>query len=298
MEDIADFVVDYIQSDHIGLISHQSLMIADQCGELMMGHPDCLRLAQMATEAVDFAKSGYPADLTGMPQLHYRQRPDWSAGEMVQNNYGNYYNSTHALGVLFRMIMLPSSWSYQDSYEPEEWNNTENDLVEALENFSLEHINGPALISDEISQLLKPLVEMWTPVTLNADTADAILPQFRAFAIELQYIAANCSLVSRRSLSEEECWAGTIAAKSSQPRARQELQARVREQCDRLVASVRALLAFNEQEELEDWLHRTWVAWLVSKSLGNTFGARSYGYIALGSMFEALKDLEEREAFH
>lgn len=294
VDDIADFVVDYIQNDHIGLIAHQSLVIADQCGDLMMRHPDCLRLAELATQAVDFAKSGYPANLMEMPRLHYSQKPDWSAGEILRSNQGNLYQSTHALGVLYRLIDLPASNT--SPHHPYDLETEEvNDLIDSLNRFSLQDLKNPLHSMDEISLHVKSEAILWIPLTPDTDTAETvILPQFRTFALQLQYICANCSLFSRRPLSEEECWAGTIVAKSSQPRARQDMQARLREQCNLLVTAVRAELGISEAEELEDWLHRAWMAWLVSRSLGNTFGARSYGYIALGSMFEALKELEER----
>lgn len=292
IEDIADFVVDYIKNDNLGLIAHQSLLIADQ-SEYMSLDKDCIRLAEMASQAVDFAKSGYPADLTEMPRLKFNQRPDWSAGETARPNEGNYYKSTRALGVLYRLIDLPATHLAR---LPKVEDDVEGILSDVLNGLNLTNVNDRRHTSDAISAFIRPQLQQHIPLDLDAEMTDGtILPQFRAYATKLQIICANCSLAPRRPLSEEECWAGTIVARSSQPRARQDMQARMRMQCDALVGVTRAHLDGNEDEPFEESLMRGWAAWVVSRSLGDAFGARTYGYIALGSIFESLRQLEQQD---
>jgi hypothetical protein len=58
VSDVANFFVDFIENNLLGLISNRHLVIADQQKEGVF-HPDCLKLAEMASTAVDFPKTGY-----------------------------------------------------------------------------------------------------------------------------------------------------------------------------------------------------------------------------------------------
>ena len=251
----------------------------------MSEDPKCLILARLASEAVDFAKSGVPANISNMPKLHFARKPDWSAGEILRNSTGDFYPSKHALGVLYRAIELPDTTPSRRTIGSDD-----EDIVAALRELRLGSYFDDAIPQDEISVLLRGELEPYITLTLTADIADnEIFPQFASFVFELQCICANHSL-TRRPLTEEECWAGTIVAKSSQPRQRNELQARMRQQCKELVDATREELS---DTDVVNGLLRAWVAWKVSCALGNTFGAKTYGFVALGSIFEALKELDE-----
>jgi hypothetical protein len=267
----------------------QNLIIADQ-SKKMAEDPACLILAELASQAVDFAKSGVPAEISRMPKLLFPGKPDWCAGEIVRNSTREFYPSQHALGVLFRAIELPDTSSARRDSRTED-----EDIAAALDELRLGSYLDEAIPQDAISVLLQEELEPYITLTLTADISEnEIIPQFQSFVLDLQYICANHSL-TRRPLTEEECWAGTIVAKSSQPRQRNELQARLREQCKRLVDTTREELS--DYEALEDKLLRAWVAWKVSCALGSTFGAKSYGYVALGSIFEALRGLKELDGY-
>ncbi|KAJ7215012.1 RNA dependent RNA polymerase-domain-containing protein [Mycena pura] len=58
--DICDFVVDYIKSDVLGVVSHFFAAVADHRGP---DHEYCLDLAKLASDAVDFPKSGVPVNI-------------------------------------------------------------------------------------------------------------------------------------------------------------------------------------------------------------------------------------------
>jgi RNA-dependent RNA polymerase len=59
-----------------------------------------------------------------------------------------------------------------------------------------------------------------------------------------------------------------------------------------LVKRVRADLTGDDWDDDYDCLLRSWVAWECSVSLDDVFGAKSFGWVALASIFEALKALE------
>lgn len=109
-----------MQNNLLGLISIRHLQIADQKDEGVK-HPDCLTLAQMASTAVDFPKTGVKVDKGKLPRCS-PVRPDFMApgprmfvqkertleemegddeddGENVK-----YYESKKILGQLYRNI--------------------------------------------------------------------------------------------------------------------------------------------------------------------------------------------------
>ncbi len=46
----------------------------------------------------------------------------------------------------------------------------------------------------------------------------------------------------------------------------------------------------------EESLLRAWTAWRLSQALGATYGARSFGLIALGVAFEQMRAIEQMRA--
>lgn len=127
-EDMVDFLLDFMQNDRLGLISHRHLIIADQNPEGVF-HPDCLTLAEMHSTAVDFPKSGIKVEMKKLPKCG-RSRPDFMApgpqvlvdrsttryeedrdprdDEEDDDEFGNlpmrYYESEKILGKLYRKI--------------------------------------------------------------------------------------------------------------------------------------------------------------------------------------------------
>ncbi|KAJ7659552.1 RNA dependent RNA polymerase-domain-containing protein [Mycena polygramma] len=60
--DICDFVADFIKSDVLGIVASNFQALADQLGPT---HPDCIELAKLNSDAVDFAKSGVAVHIPG-----------------------------------------------------------------------------------------------------------------------------------------------------------------------------------------------------------------------------------------
>ncbi|PBK70407.1 RdRP-domain-containing protein [Armillaria solidipes] len=98
VEDICEFFVEFMKSDVLGLVSHIHEAKSD---ELDPSHPYCLELAQLASNAVDFTKTGVPVKIP----LHLQNNiaPDF------QREDG--YISPKVLGQLFRLIEPPPEYS-------------------------------------------------------------------------------------------------------------------------------------------------------------------------------------------
>ncbi|KAI0251717.1 RNA dependent RNA polymerase-domain-containing protein [Lactifluus subvellereus] len=60
--DICDFVIEYINSDVMGLLADRHTVIADQSKEGVFDER-CMKLAALCSKAVDYAKNGQPVDI-------------------------------------------------------------------------------------------------------------------------------------------------------------------------------------------------------------------------------------------
>ncbi|KAG9009177.1 hypothetical protein FRB93_005673 [Tulasnella sp. JGI-2019a] len=339
INDIADWVAEYINSDILGLISQELLVRADQSQQsgLMAREAGCLKLAALASAAVDFAKSGTPVSKAEIPPPLYLKgmKPDWAIGEMGAARSGQLtYASQTAIGKLFRRIDLNDADRLADrqarrEHKPPKARPRNNKrvtaarhdmdgLVREMERLNLAGIRRVAS-EDPISFAVRDLLRRYIDVdsSIQPETTDLATEQFRAYVNELKYICATSTL-STQPLTEEEVLVGTIATKTSQPKKRQNLMSQLRLQADELVKRIRAELAGEgtmphdfdddvsvsaattteaapEEIDLEEWLLRSWVAWHISTRQGENFGAKSFGIIALGSIFECVRELDERE---
>ncbi|KAJ4365647.1 hypothetical protein N0V83_008267 [Neocucurbitaria cava] len=133
VNDIVDFFVEYMNMDRLGQISNKHKIRADKHPSGTQ-HPECIVLAGLASDAVDFSKSGVPADMKKIPPGHDQIRPDFMApgSNFVINKLGaaeleeleqddadepdvisildadkfkpRYYRSDNVLGILYRDI--------------------------------------------------------------------------------------------------------------------------------------------------------------------------------------------------
>lgn len=99
VSDISDFFVTYMQNDSLGQIAHAHLAQADQYG---VDSKTCLELAKLHSQAVDYPKSGIPA------QMSYDLRPvRWPHFmEKKHINPRKIYKSTNVLGKLYDQVEL------------------------------------------------------------------------------------------------------------------------------------------------------------------------------------------------
>lgn len=73
-EDIASFFIDFMKTDHLGMIATRHLILADD-KKLGTLDEECIAMAALHSTAVDFSKTGVPADLNELPRPP-RFRPD------------------------------------------------------------------------------------------------------------------------------------------------------------------------------------------------------------------------------
>ena len=249
-------------------------------------------LAQLHSDAVDYPKSGQPVSLDKIPRLKFKVKPDWNAPETYDNASAEYYKSMRAIGRLSRAIDLPNLRTSRGTRRRRmQQDEDELSLEEVLETMHLDEVHEDTIrcaITTRVSDFIDP------NSALSVASLDAARQLFDRYTLELQTICDSHTLFPNRStmLSEEEAVVGTIVAKCSQPRKRRDLMARMRDLTDQLVRSVRDELA-GDDESLYGALVRAWLAWNLSLRKGDAFGAVSFGWVALGGIFEAIKGIEE-----
>ncbi|THH20225.1 hypothetical protein EW146_g1088 [Bondarzewia mesenterica] len=271
MNDVAEFVADYIISDVLGLVAVTWLIIADQSHEDGIFDPDCLALGQVHSDAVDYPKSGQPISMDEIPKLKFKSRPDWNAPETVDAaSSANFYQTRR---------QFQTSWDFR--------------LDDVLERLSLD---APA--DENLALALEERVSDFIDREPDRNYMSMAIELFHKYAMDLQSICAANAISPHRlaTLTEEEAVVGTIVAKCSQKRKRKDNMAQLREQTNTLVKTVRDMLGGEDDEPYEEWLHSAWAAWKVSRLQSETFGSKSFGWIALGEIFDAIKAIEQERS--
>ncbi|KAK3684108.1 RNA dependent RNA polymerase-domain-containing protein [Podospora appendiculata] len=134
-QDMADFFIDFMKTDHLGVIATRHMIMADQ-KNLGTRDADCQILAQFHSSAVDFSKTGQPVELSKLPKCG-RWRPDFFApgpsvvihdkSEIEMDDYirddndddedneegprYKYYRSEKILGELYRAVDEKNIWA-------------------------------------------------------------------------------------------------------------------------------------------------------------------------------------------
>lgn len=134
--DIAAFFVDFMRTDHLGVIAIRHRILADQKEEGTL-HQDCIKLAELHSSAVDFSKSGRAVELSQLPRAP-KWRPDFLApgpsitihekSDIDMEDYNvppgydddddddagprhRYYKSDKILGQLYRAVEEQKIWA-------------------------------------------------------------------------------------------------------------------------------------------------------------------------------------------
>ncbi|KAF8151715.1 RNA dependent RNA polymerase-domain-containing protein [Crassisporium funariophilum] len=280
MNDICDFIVEYINSDILGLLSIRHLQIADQSSEGIFDE-DCLKLAELCSQAVDYKKQGIPVNMgpDDLPKTLIRCKPDWAGAEETSTRKSDYYESSRALGVLYRSESLKLGDLKPIPYLDSQLNTQP--------------------FSNPISQTLLEDVRPYLGDSVFSETPSIELSKmFRRYVNELNYICVTHSLSNTpgEALDETEVVAGTISAKCTQKGLRKERMYRMKLHASGMVHQVqRALIEDVEKasdHELVAGLEQGWGAWVLSLRRRNEFGANSFGLVALGTILDCLKKLE------
>jgi RNA-dependent RNA polymerase len=185
----------------LGYISILHLRIADLKG------PDCdecIELAEAASHAVDFPKTGTPVNFKSLPRPPSEERPDFLAPQSVDSVDNKlYYPSEKLLGKLFRNV--PEAKRRELRNDASNTPSDGNCISSALMKIDLLEIGIPPLqlpqdvLRDEMVQLLK------------------------AYSEHLESTARLFSISKFRGrISEAELISGTITGKWSDHRKRRE----------------------------------------------------------------------------
>ncbi|PIL32055.1 RNA-dependent RNA polymerase [Ganoderma sinense ZZ0214-1] len=297
MADVADFVAEFISSDTLGIIATNWMVTADQRHEEKgVLDPDCLKLAELHSLAVDYPKTGQPVPIEQIPRPPLRIKPDWNAPETLHGrDNASYYQSMTAVGKLFRAIKLPAVQT-----------------AERAVRFQQRHMGQDEQLASIIDQIYHTKVPRENVIALTVQrhvagfietdefddqTITEIWGIYNSYVSDLRGICADFTLSPSRSamLSEEEVVVGTIVAKCSQRRKRKDQISQMREQTSTLVARVKGTIAGDDHILPDESLYRAWVAYRLAVTEHTTFGARSFAWIALSGIFDAIKEIEEEE---
>ncbi|KAN0128358.1 RNA dependent RNA polymerase domain containing protein [Lactarius tabidus] len=295
MDDVGDFVVDYISSDILGMVATNWLLIADLHD---IFHEHCRKLCQIHSDAV-----GLPQEWNSSGARHrYRNRGTTISQTGMRpetvNLDGaiNFYESQKAIGRLFRAIDLPDVRPHNAATRRQR-QQIQDDATEP----DLDDVFAALCIGDRhdaLESAVKNRVAGFISVEPHSKYVELAIDSLGRYSVDLQGICA-CNTIQRRNaaiLSEEEAVVGTIVAKCSQRRRRRDAMSQLREQTSYLVKFVQEELQGGEEDSQHDWLASAWAAWKVSRHLKDRFGAHSYGWIALGEVFGAMKAIEQEEA--
>jgi hypothetical protein len=311
MADVADFVADYINSDVsavlcmiirvlsyqypqiVGMVAINWLLIADLHD---IFHEDCIKLCQIHSNAVDYPKNGTPVELNTVPRPKSDLRPDWNAPETVNSDASRgFYPSKKAIGVLFRAIDLPEVQTHNRAERQNRQqirdDDSEVDLDEVFAALCMDDRQ-----SDPLESAVERRVAQFISVEPNSQTVTLAIEALDRYSAESQAICISNALQHRKGamLSEEEAVVGTIVSKCSQRRRRKDAISQLREQTGYLVQYLRRdELSGDDDSSQYDWLATAWAAWKVSRHFKDRFGAHSFGWVALGEVFDAIKAIEQ-----
>ncbi|GMP93116.1 hypothetical protein CsSME_00043083 [Camellia sinensis var. sinensis] len=121
IEEVQEYFANYIVNNSLGIISNAHIVFADKEPSKAMSDP-CIALAKLSSIAVDFAKTGVPAEIP--PDLRVKEYPDF-----MEKSDKSTYESKRVLGKLFRAVkdISPQSSSIksftkevaENSYDPD-----------------------------------------------------------------------------------------------------------------------------------------------------------------------------------
>lgn len=244
---------------------------------------------------MDYPKSGQPVPLDRIPRLKFKVKPDWNAPETTTNiDPSRFYRSERAIGVLYRAIDLPAVETVRREQRHQRRRLNEGE-VWTLDDILQEFRQGMDL-DDEMHQALLGRVASFIALGRHEEDIIAeIWELFRNYVSQLQSICADLTLSHQRNamLTEEEAIVGTIVAKCSQPRHRKDNMSKMRDQTTATVDSIRYELSGEEGTLPEMSMERAWVAYCIAYIQDDAFGARSFAWIAMGEIFDAIKTIEE-----
>ncbi|GAA6064674.1 hypothetical protein JCM10212_001790 [Sporobolomyces blumeae] len=265
-----DFFLGYVTSDLLGVVGSRHLQLSDYYPDGTL-HPDCLKLAKLHSDAVDYPKTGVAVDARQLPKSPSELKPQFMCGEFwahLKRGEGRYYyTSEKALGQLFRAIPLKAVCPRP---RPE------------VESAGLDDSNAiTSALSQRLDSALSSSVRL-SSVELDPILVDEVQGYLGEFCEWLLHYASINTLSSRpdRHLTEIEVVLGLLSAPAKDPRARRDKEDR---------------LQF-ETGELFDWLRDVLVGYGGGReSLDEGTGSKTFGFVVLKVLLDLLKQDDEDE---
>ncbi|SJL03507.1 uncharacterized protein ARMOST_06863 [Armillaria ostoyae] len=303
---VANFVINYIQSDILGYICTLHLRISDLKG---LDCDDCLLLAEKASHAVDYPKVGTPVYMKDLPKPTDRhRRPDYMSGEGVNPNDNEgrgYYPSKKILGILYRSVPV-------DEYHPrqDEAGFVDHELLDDLLEPHLNVVDGLNMDPDENDlEEMRHILDEYCQQLSSIAKAHTVSKGFAA------------------RLSEAELVCGCIMERYTDHKKRMETTKSMNLQTQELTRAIRREFkppeedkneGFNDDDDEDDEFsavplnerdihhlcikfNRARAGWVAAQEALDdarqekavSFGPESFSVIALGVMLDVLKELKK-----
>jgi len=273
----------------LGLVAINWRIIADQSTDSVFDE-DCITLAQLHSDAVDYPKTSTPVPPEKIPKPKSKRKPDWIQPEtMNDSKSADYYESQKAIGRLFRAIELPALDIFRgvNRKQQKKMDEEDDDLAKKLGQMNLRD-------NDEVDIAVYGRVTDFIGVDVDPDHCAHAFNLLERYTAELKTICASYAISCCRDaiLTEEEVVIGTIVARTSRPRYWCNMISKLRDQTDLQVEGVRNELV-SEEDGSKTKLAKAWALWRVTQGEREAMGARALGLIALGLIFDTIREIEE-----
>ncbi|KAK4159742.1 RNA-dependent RNA polymerase 1 [Cladorrhinum sp. PSN259] len=223
--DMSDFFIEFMKTDRLGIIASRHAILADHHDEGTL-HKDCLKLAELHSNAVDFSKSGLAVDMKDMPKgpkwkpdflaigsqitIHSRSQvtlDEYIADESIEDDDEadqgpryRYYKSDRIIGQLFRAVD-----------ERKIWHESIRMTIP---------IGGPSFWQEFLQSITRDRVFALGEVNWRQRIRDAEMIR-HAYNEAIYSTMVDCSDHPHRPLTELEVFVGFIINKSGFQNARQ-----------------------------------------------------------------------------
>jgi len=284
IQDIAEFFLDFIVNDRLGQICTMHAVLADQSEEGVR-HPDCVKLSELASVAVDFPKTGIKVDMGKAPRVRTRPKPDFMSQQPIYKKHQNeedrpdtalYYPSKKVLGEMYGRVDIPKllkDWNVNSG-----WNT-----------------DGPWEIWGEIEENLKK-VEPSYQATWKEYVEEA-RELFEMYMEELDTIRWNYHPLpwKGRSLTEHEVFLQCImmdtSKKSVRGRGRSDYLHGLRQEYNNLLESVRGEILKTEDGRFQRAAACFYVGLDLSRKRKGREG-ESFAWIVVPDMYESWRKVK------
>ena len=236
-------------------------------------------MAKLCNKAVDYAKNGFPIDLSTAPRPKPGSKPDWKKDEFYDEETlaDEYYESVNALGEIYRYMDSPIRAI------PTKRSASYNPIYNILNPIICKEIDFHDIPSSMENRVL------------------SIMDTFRA---EIKHIRTSYTHtgMSKEQLSEEELVLGIIATDRVQHRWHKERVRRIRGCIAELEKDTRDVLvprriADMNSKEIKVSLKMGWLCWKVAVDRLDSedkFGLNAFSFLALNVVLDCLEQLERR----